>query len=77
MRRVSARRRRQVRAERSGDKKIPGNGRVYHIFYTATDSLGASCTGKVLVGVPHDQGGSSVPVDDGPKFNSVTGAKLP
>ena len=67
----------QVRRERSGSKKVPGNGRVYHIFYTATDSRGASCTGKVLVGVPHDQGGQSVPVDDGPKFNSVTGAKLP
>jgi hypothetical protein len=67
----------QVRAERSGNKQVPGNGRVYHIFYTATDSIGASCTGKVLVGVPHDQGGRSIPVDDGPKFNSVTGAKLP
>jgi hypothetical protein len=66
-----------VRAERSGTPAVPGNGRVYHIFYTATDSVGASCTGKVLVGVPHDRGGQSVPVDDGPKFNSVTGAKLP
>jgi PKD repeat protein len=67
----------QVRAERSGTPKVPGNGRVYHIFYTATDSAGASCTGKVLVGVPHDRGGMSVPIDDGPKFNSLTGAKLP
>ncbi|HEX6163456.1 MAG TPA: HYR domain-containing protein [Vicinamibacterales bacterium] len=66
-----------VRQERSGNPQVPGNGRVYHIFYTATDSIGASCEGKVLVGVPHDQGGRSVPVDDGPKFNSVTGAKLP
>ena len=56
---------------------MPGNGRMYHITYTATDSLGASCTGRVLVGVPHDQGNNHVLIDDGPKFNSVTGAKLP
>ena len=56
---------------------MPGNGRVYHIFYTVTDSAGASCEGTALVGVPHDQGNVRTLIDDGPKFNSVTGAKLP
>jgi hypothetical protein len=56
-----------VRAERTGS----GNGRVYHIFYSATDSVGASCNGTVTVGVPHDQGKGSVPVDGGPIFSSL------
>jgi hypothetical protein len=57
----------QVRAERTGS----GNGRVYHIFYSATDHVGASCHGEVTVGVPHDQGKGSVPVDGGPIFSSL------
>ena len=57
----------QVRAERTGS----GNGRVYHIFYSATDNVGASCNGEVTVGVPHDQGKGSVPVDGGPIFSSL------
>lgn len=40
-----------VRAER-----VPpgagGNGRVYHIGYTASDSAGGTCSGEVLVSVP-------------------------
>lgn len=67
----------RVRSERSGTPSVPGNGRVYHIFYTVTDSAGASCEGTALVGVPHDQGNVRTLIDDGPKFNSVTGAKLP
>jgi hypothetical protein len=52
----------QVRAERTGNKKVPGDGRVYYIDFTATDPSGASCTGTVLVCVPHDQsGGQCVP----------------
>ncbi len=31
-----------------------GDGRVYHVRFMATDSRGASCTGSVLVCVPHD-----------------------
>lgn len=61
-----------VRAERTGTKKIPGDGRVYHIGFTATDGEGGTCTGTVTVGVPHDQGGSSVPVDGGPLYDSTT-----
>ena len=36
-----------LRAERSGTKKVPGNGRVYEIFFDASDGLGKSCTGSV------------------------------
>ena len=67
----------QVRAERSGTPKVPGNGRVYHIFYSATDQVGASCSAVAKVGVPHDQGNRSTLVDDGVRFNAVTGAKVP
>jgi hypothetical protein len=40
-----------LRSERDGT----GDGRVYTITYTVTDTHGASCTGTVTVGVPHDQ----------------------
>ncbi|MBI1878164.1 MAG: hypothetical protein HYR94_08050 [Chloroflexi bacterium] len=59
----------EVRAERVGTKKEPGNGRVYHIGFTADDGHGGSCSSEVLVGVPHDQG--SVPVDDGALYDST------
>ena len=58
----------RVRAERSGSKKVPGNGRFYHIFFTADDGEGGSCEGSVVVAVPHDQ--SHTPVDEGPLYNS-------
>ena len=67
----------QVRAERAGTPKVPGNGRVYHVFYSATDQVGASCSAVAKVGVPHDQGNRSTLVDDGVRFNAVTGAKVP
>ncbi len=57
----------RVRSERAGT----GNGRVYHIFFTATDGKGGACSGEVRVGVPHDQGQGSVPVDDGSLFDST------
>ena len=56
----------QVRAERAGD----GNGRLYQIFFTATDGKGGSCTGSVTVGVPHDQSGGAV-VDSGVRYDST------
>lgn len=61
----------EVRAERSGTPKVPGNGRVYHISFTADDGHGGSCTGTVRVGVPHDQGKGTPAIDDGPLYNSV------
>jgi hypothetical protein len=70
-----------VLAERDGE----GDGRVYHIAFTATDSNGNSCSGSVQVCVPHDQGAGSEGyvrsrdhqghvgscVDEGPLFDST------
>jgi len=61
----------EVRAERTGNVEIPGNGRVYHIGFTVEDGLGGTCSGEVLVGVPHDQGLQDVPVDDGALYDST------
>lgn len=61
----------QVRAERNGNPKTPGNGRVYYINFTASDPAGEFCTGQVQVCVPHDQGGSSSCVADGPNVKST------
>ncbi len=52
-----------LRAERSGT----GNGRVYHIHFTAADWEG-SCSSVVTVSVPHDK---SVAIDGGELFNST------
>ena len=54
-----------LRAERAGN----GNGRVYHITFTATDGNGATGTGTVSVSVPHDKGKTAV--DDGLVFDST------
>jgi hypothetical protein len=51
----------QVKAERDGK----GDGRVYRIQFEAADPSGASCTGKVTVCVPHDQG-KGICVDSNP-----------
>ena len=60
----------EVRAERVGTPKVPGDGRFYHISFTATDSYGLACSGEVLVAVPHDQ--NKAPVDGGPLYDSTT-----
>lgn len=56
----------EVRSERSGT----GDGRVYHIMFTADDGAGGSCTGEVLVTVPHDKSGAAA-VDQGALFDST------
>jgi hypothetical protein len=61
----------EVRAERTGSKKVPGNGRTYHIGYSASDGNGGRCSGVVKVGVPHDLGGRPHAVDDGPLYDST------
>jgi hypothetical protein len=61
----------EVRAERIGSKKVTGNGRVYHISFTADDGNGGSCVGEVHVAVPQNQGQGSVPIDDGALYNST------
>lgn len=67
----------QVRAERSGTKKVPGNGRVYVIHFEASDGKGGVCRGMVRTCVPHDQGKKEQCIDDGQRYNSVTGASEP
>ncbi len=59
----------QVRAERSGTAKVPGNGRMYHIYFTADDGRGLTCSGEVLVGVPHDV--KDAVIDGGPIYDST------
>jgi hypothetical protein len=54
-----------VRAERVAF----GNGRFYHISFTATDENGEACSGVVTVGVPRVPWAD--PVDDGPRFDST------
>jgi hypothetical protein len=57
-----------VRAERAGQ----GNGRVYHLFFSAADAQGASCSGEIVLGVvPHDQSGNLEPLDEGPLYDST------
>ena len=59
----------EVRAERAGTKKVPGDGRFYHIGFTATDPYGEYCVGTISVVVPHDM--SKTPVDQGPLYDST------
>ncbi len=54
-----------IRSERSGK----GNGRVYHIHFTASD-LEGSASGVVKVSVPHSKKGD-VAIDGGALFNST------
>jgi hypothetical protein len=54
-----------LRAERSG----LGDGRVYEISFTGTDSFGATCSGTVTVSVPHSQNGDPA-VDSGQLYDS-------
>lgn len=55
-----------LRSERLGN----GDGRVYHVFFDAEDDVGATCSGEVLVSVPHDQSGNPT-IDGGALFDST------
>lgn len=55
----------QLRAQREGS----GDGRVYHVRFTADDGLEGTCSGEVLVNVPHNQGAPAI--DGGPIFDST------
>jgi hypothetical protein len=68
-----------VRSERIGVPKAPGNGRVYEILFTAADGKGGACAapGKVYIGVPYEKRPGATAVDDGVRFNSLTGAPIP
>jgi hypothetical protein len=52
-----------------GERVPTGNGRVYHISFTADNGVGGSCTGEVLVGVPITSHGTAV--DDGALYDST------
>jgi len=56
-----------LRAEREGG----GDGRVYHVGFTADDGRNGRCTGTVTVCVPHDQGQGRVCGDEGPLADST------
>ena len=57
-----------VRAERSGDS----DGRVYVIYFTASDDQGGECEGSVIVKVPHDQSDKTCPaIDSGQKYDAT------
>jgi hypothetical protein len=60
-----------VRSERNGNPKTPGDGRVYHVAFTANDGNGGLCSGVVKVCVPHDRRPGAVCVDGGPLYNSI------
>jgi hypothetical protein len=55
----------ELRAERFGSL----DGRVYKIAFTGTDPLGGTCSGAVIVSVPHDQSGAAA-VDSGQSYDS-------
>jgi CSLREA domain-containing protein len=55
----------ELRAEKLGN----GDGRVYHVYFTAGDGHGGACTGEVRVSVPHDQARPAV--DGGPLYDST------
>ena len=56
----------ELRSERSGT----ADGRVYRLAVSVTDGRGGSCGGTITVGVPHDQGKGSTPIDSGLVVNS-------
>ena len=58
-----------VRAEFSGTRANPSNGRMYHIYFKADDGKGGMCTGEVKVGVPTSPSGTAI--DGGPLFDST------
>ncbi len=60
-----------LRSERSGSRRVPGDGRVYHVSFTADDGQGGACAGTVTVCVPHDQSEPVECVDQGPLFDST------
>jgi hypothetical protein len=57
----------EVRGERDGE----GNGRFYHIFFTADDGYGGTCSGEVLVSVAIGKSAAEEPVDEGALYDST------
>ncbi|MDI3465183.1 MAG: hypothetical protein OJF50_004004 [Nitrospira sp.] len=44
---------------------------MYALSFKASDGKGGWCTGSVTVGVPHDQGQQSTPINDGQHYDST------
>jgi hypothetical protein len=61
----------QVRAERGEAPNAPGDGRMYHIHFEASDGRGGICSGLVNVGVPHRRRPGDVVVDGGELYDST------
>ena len=62
----------ELRSERAaGTKKLPANGRVYHVSFAADDGRGGTCSGEVLVGVPFSMGKTPPFIDDGALYDST------
>lgn len=62
----------EVRSERSGTD----DGRIYFIAFDAVDdTTSESCSGVVAVGVPHDLGQGSTPMDSGARYDSTAPAQ--
>jgi hypothetical protein len=57
----------KVRAERAG----MGDGRVYRLHFTATDTHGGTCSGTATVSVPHDKSGAAAVDSAPPSYNSL------
>lgn len=56
-----------LRTERLGN----GNGRVYHVYFTADDGQGGVCNGSVKVSVPHSKNSGNIDIDDGQLYDST------
>ena len=67
-----------VRAERisAQSDRTYSNGRLYEIFFSASDGRGGSCQGTIVVGVPHNQRPGNAIIDNGCRWDSVTGAMV-
>lgn len=69
-----------VRAERSGNLRVPGDGRLYFISFTATDGRGGRCDSApdrpLTIAVPHDQGQRHLPTDNGCRWDSFSGRQI-
>ena len=61
----------RLRAERIGTPNAPGDGRIYHVRFSAEDARGGQCTGTVTVCAPFDQRTGHVCVDQGPLVDST------
>jgi hypothetical protein len=66
----------QIRAERVGTPRVPGDGRIYEIGFTATDAQGATCSGSVLISVPRDQSVGAA-IDSGVRYDSTVAGAQP